>query len=314
MPWETKDIMRLREEFVYLAMREDVNRRALCRRFGISPQTAYKWLARFSNAGLAGLADQSRRPHHSPALTPTDVQSAVVKLRTQHPAWGGRKISRRLQDMGQDTVAPSTVSTILHRHGMMAPMAESRQAWQRFEHASPNALWQADFKGYFDTLRGRCMPLTVLDDHSRFNLLLQACGNTRTDTVQTHLKDTFRRYGLPARMNFDNGAPWGSPGQPGQVTALSLWLIRLGIRISLSALAIAVLIIRKPMVKKSAFIARLKPKCSMGAVLRVLPMLSRPLMAGAGSIIMSGRTRRFKCKHRLAVISRVFEAFQKRCH
>ena len=234
MPWETKDIMRLREEFVYLAMREGANRRALCRRFGISPQTAYKWLSRFSNEGVSGLADQSRRPHHSPALTPADVQSAVVKLRMQHAAWGGRKISRRLHDMGHDTVAPSTVSAILHRHGMIAPMPESRQAWQRFEHASPNALWQADFKGYFDTLRGRCMPLTVLDDHSRFNLVLQACGNSRTDTVQTHLQDAFRRYGLPARMNFDNGAPWGSPGQPGQVTALGLWLIRLGIRISYS--------------------------------------------------------------------------------
>jgi transposase InsO family protein len=72
----------------------------------------------------------------------------------------------------------------------------------------------------------------VLDDHSRFSLVLQACDNTRSDTVQAHLEATFRRYGLPARMNFDNGAPWGSPGQPGQVTGLGLWLIRLGIRIS----------------------------------------------------------------------------------
>lgn len=234
MPWETKDTMSLREEFVYLAQQEGANRRELCRRFAISPKTAYKWLARFAETGVAGLANQSCRPHHSPTLTPIEVQASVVSLRVQHPAWGGRKISRRLEDMAQQTVAPSTVNSILHRHGMIDPAPESRQAWQRFEHETPNALWQADFKGYFDTLHGRCIPLTVLDDHSRFNLLLHACGNTRSETVQAHLERTFRRYGLPARMNFDNGAPWGSPSQPGQVTGLGLWLIRLGIRLSYS--------------------------------------------------------------------------------
>ena len=149
MPWETKDIMSLREEFICLAKQEGANRRELCRRFGISPQTAYKWLARFSEEGVSGLADRSRCPNHSPTLTPADVQAAVVDLRTQHPAWGGRKISRRLQDLGLDSVAPSTVSTILHRHGMISPPTEGKQAWQRFEHESPNALWQTDFKGYF---------------------------------------------------------------------------------------------------------------------------------------------------------------------
>lgn len=232
MPWDTQDTMSLREEFVRLAIQEGANRRRLCRRFGISPQTAYKWLTRYANDGMAGLADRSRRPQCSPAQTPTDVQAAVVELRLAHPAWGGRKISRRLQDQGQLSVAPSTVSSILHRHGLIPPTAEKDKAWQRFEHELPNALWQADFKGHFETLKGRCSPLTVLDDHSRYNLVLQACGNTQTATVREHLEAAFRRYGLPVRMNFDNGAPWGSPSQPGQVTELGLWLIRLGIRLS----------------------------------------------------------------------------------
>ena len=224
--------MSLREEFVCLAGQEGANRRELCRRFGISPQTAYKWLARYANEGKAGLLDRSRRPQFSPVQTPAEVQAAVVDLRREHPAWGGRKISRRLQDLGQVTVAPSTVSSILHRHGLIAPQAAEDKAWQRFEHEFPNALWQADFKGHFETLQGRCSPLTVLDDHSRYNLVLQACGNSRTQTVRDSLEATFHRYGLPARMNFDNGAPWGSPSQPGQVTELGLWLIRLGIRLS----------------------------------------------------------------------------------
>lgn len=232
MPWDTKDIMSLREEFVCLASQEGANRRELCRRFGISPQTAYKWLARYAEAGSAGLADRSRRPQRSPALTPAEVQAAVVELRTQHPAWGGRKISRRLQDLGIAAVAPSTVTAILNRHGLIAAPDPEDKPWQRFEHETPNALWQVDFKGHFPLQSGRCSPLTVLDDHSRYNVLLQACSNTRADTVQTHLAAAFRRYGLPVRMNFDNGAPWGSPKEPGQVTGLGLWLIRLGIRIS----------------------------------------------------------------------------------
>ena len=234
MPWDTQDLMSLREEFVRLASQEGANRRELCRRFGISPQTAYKWLGRYASAGSSGLADRSRRPQHSPGMTPEDVQTAVVALRTRHPAWGGRKISRRLHDLGVATVAPSTVSSILHRHGLIASPSADEQTWQRFEHDTPNALWQADFKGHFDTLNGRCSPLTVLDDHSRYNLVLQACGNTRTETVRTHLENAFRRYGVPLRMNFDNGAPSGAPSQPGQVTELALWLIRLGIRISYS--------------------------------------------------------------------------------
>lgn len=171
MPWETKDIMSLREEFIHLATQEGANRRELCRRFGISPQTAYKWLRRFNIHGLAGLIDQSRRPQHSPALTSEALQSEIVQLRQPHPAWGGRKISRRLEDLGLGAVAPSTVSKVLHRHGLIEVGVEYWQAWQRFEHELPNALWQADFKGYFETLSGRCMPLTVIDDHSRFNLV-----------------------------------------------------------------------------------------------------------------------------------------------
>lgn len=232
MPWEAKNIMTLREEFVHLATQPSANRRELCRRFGISPQTAYKWLGRFSEEGLAGLVDRTRRPTYSPSMTAADIQARILDLRHQHPAWGGRKIGRRLRDLGFASVAPSTVSAILHRHGLIDTSTVNRQTWQRFEHDTPNALWQVDFKGYFDTLHGRCIPLTVLDDHSRFNLVLQACPNERTDTVKSHLETAFRRYGMPVRMNFDNGAPWGSPSQPGQVTQLGLWLIRLGIRIS----------------------------------------------------------------------------------
>ena len=117
----------------------------------------------------------------------------------------------------------------------MAPQASDQATpWQRFEHDAPNDLWQMDFKGPFQTTASICHPLTVLDDHSRFNLGLRACGNQRHTTVQAALTDIFRRYGLPVRINTDNGAPWGASRQPGQLTDLAIWLIRHGIRLSFS--------------------------------------------------------------------------------
>lgn len=234
MPWNVQNTMSLREEFVQLALQEGVNRRQLCLRYGISPQTGYKWLARYAAEGKAGLSDRSRRPLNSPGRSDPQVEEAVLALRRTHPAWGGRKISRRLETLGSAVIAPSTVTNILHRHGLIGPTAGEPKGWERFEHDSPNALWQADFKGHFETLRGRCHPLTVLDDHSRFNLVLQACSDTKGETVRAHLETAFRRYGLPLRMNFDNGSPWGTPKQPGELSTLAVWLIRLGIRLSFS--------------------------------------------------------------------------------
>lgn len=233
MPWKACNTMNLRQEFVELAGQEGANRRELCRRFGISSATAYKWLNRFAQQGHQGLVDRSRKPLSSPSICCPEIEAAVIAVRTEHPSWGGRKISWRLQHLGGPAVAPSTVTSILHRHSLITPEAsEAAKPWTRFEREEPNALWQADFKGHFQTVEGRCSPLTMLDDHSRFNLALQACGKTATEIVQAHMTQVFRRYGLPAQINFDNGAPWGSPSAPGQLTALGVWLVQLGIRVS----------------------------------------------------------------------------------
>lgn len=225
--------MSLRQEFVHLASQNTLTMTELCQRFNISRQTGYKWLNRGENA----LSDQSRRPASSPSKTPAAMEQEVVRLRQAHPRWGGRKIRRRLQDLGFEAVPQaSTVTDILHRHNLILPADSAMsQPWKRFEHEQPNVLWQMDFKGHFETLeKERCSPLTVLDDHSRFSILLRACGPTDTATVQTGLREAFGHYGLPLRINTDNGSPWGAPGSPGQLTELAVWLIRLGIRISYS--------------------------------------------------------------------------------
>lgn len=232
MPWLEVSIMSMRREFVMLAGQEGVNRRELCRRYGVSPSTAYKWLGRADANPEESFSDRSRRPLRSPARSAASMEAAVLALRDEHPAWGGRKLRRRLVDLGHAGVpSASTITEILRRHGRLDPdQAAKRTAWQRFEREAPNELWQMDFKAHFATDAGRCHALSVLDDCSRFALALEACSNQRLDTVKGQLTSVFRRYGLPHAMLTDNGPPWGNSGdEASRYTRFEVWLIQLGI-------------------------------------------------------------------------------------
>jgi len=231
MPWSEVLVMDLRMEFVMLARQPGANLSALCRGFGISRKTGYKWLQRAAS-GSTELSDRSRRTRSSPHQTPRPMEAAVLRVRREHACWGGRKIARRLVDLGYVGVpAPSTVTAILRRHGVTLGQAGTPAAFRRFERSQPNELWQMDFKGHFALARGRCHPLTVLDDCSRFSLCLEACGNQQGQTVQGHLRAVFRRYGLPQWIIVDNGSPWGDRAQT-PYTPLGVWLLRLGIGLS----------------------------------------------------------------------------------
>jgi len=234
MPWKECDCVSLRREFVALAGQEEAQVAELCRRFGVSRPTGYKWLRRFALEGLDGLEDRSRRPHRLRCPTRAEMEAAVLAVREAHPAWGGRKIRARLKALGEsDVPSASTITAILHRHGrILSEESKKRQALSRFEYPRPNDLWQMDFKGEFKMRNRRwCYPLTVLDDHSRYSLEIGACADQRRLTVVDRLKGVFGRYGLPWAMLMDNGKPWGcSHGQLG-LTKLTVWLIRLGIRV-----------------------------------------------------------------------------------
>jgi transposase InsO family protein len=233
MPWREQSVMEQREEFVRLALAPGANRSELCRRFGISRAKGYKWLRRYAAEGRCGLADRSRRPKRSPTRTRAVVEAGVLKIRAQsNNAWGGRKIARVLRDEHHQIVAASTVTEILRRHGKLSDQAKQHPGpFQRFERAAPNELWQMDFKGHFALMEGRCHPLTVLDDHSRFSLGIEACANEQDATVRGRLTLIFRRYGLPFTMLMDNGSPWGDSADQ-RFTVFTLWLIQLGIRVT----------------------------------------------------------------------------------
>lgn len=234
MPWKEQTLMSLRVQFVQSLLEGDSSLSQLCRQFGISRKTAYKWIARFREGGWSALADRSKRPIHSPTRTEDSTEDAVLRVRDLHKAWGARKIASFLSNQGfHQLPAPSTITAILRRHGRIDPSQSSKhKPFIRFCMQSPNQLWQMDFKGHFMLGDGQsCHPLTILDDHSRFLLALRACPNETRITVEQELTRTFRLFGIPGRMLMDNGSPWGGTSQTPH-TKLVVWLMHIGIAVS----------------------------------------------------------------------------------
>lgn len=231
MPWKEVSTMSSREEFIRKSKVEGSNISELCRQYGISRKTGYKWIKRYREEGEAGLKNQSRRPEESPRKSTASTEGEVLAVREAHPAWGGRKIRAHLEREGKNNLpSASTITEILRRYGQLnAAEAHKHRAFLRFEMEEPNELWQMDFKGYFGLEGGSyCHPLTVLDDHSRFLVGLRACADETSQTVQEQLTGVFRTYGLPQRMLMDNGSPWGDEAAT-PYTILSAWLLRLDI-------------------------------------------------------------------------------------
>lgn len=222
-----------RLEFILLAEQHEVSFRELCRRFGISVKTGYKWRDRFGEGGAEALADRSRRPLRSPRQTPEAVSALVLALRGEHPTWGGRKLRQRLIDLGHACVpSASTCTEILRRAGLLTEGQAACRPYESFERAYPNELWQMDHKGHYPTQSGtRCHPLAVTDDHSRFNLLLSAERDQQGTSVKHQLTQAFTLYGLPDAILCDNGGPWGTPDPSCPYTSLTVWLLQLGVRV-----------------------------------------------------------------------------------
>lgn len=231
MSWIESDRMSQRREFLDLAKVSGANITLLCKRFGISRKTGYKWIKRVHETGC--IEDQSRRPSYSPSQTSGSMEKRILKVREDNPTWGGRKLRNRLLALGlKDLPSASTITEILRRHGKLRESDCDGKNFKRFEHDSPNAMWQMDFKGEFAlSSKQYCYPLTLLDDHSRFSLCIDACGNQQGQTVRQSLEKTFVQYGMPFAIYVDNGTPWGNNSGIFAHTRISIWLMRHDIQV-----------------------------------------------------------------------------------
>ncbi len=231
MPWRETDAMEQRRHFVVRALSKPVSFSALCQEFCISRKTGYKWKNRFEQArSLAALAEESRRPRRVPNRTPLPLEERVVELRKRY-GWSGRKLEVLLRREGI-VLGIATIDRIIKRRGLVNPAHSHPKATSRFERSRPNELWQMDFKGEYG-LGGSnwCYPLSILDDHSRYLVGLYALPAQKLKGVQSRVIDTFESYGLPEAMLLDHGTPWWNAKNQYGLTALSVFLIKQGIRL-----------------------------------------------------------------------------------
>jgi len=233
VPWSVTNVMSIRLEFVAEAFGRRRSFNALCKQYGISEKTGYKWLARFRAFGPDGLADASHQPHSCPHETPQRQRELLSALRRSHQTWGARKLRTvlALEHPALPWPAASTITSLLHREGLI----QTRRRRQRsgspggprgpVAAPTPNALWTIDYKGQFRTQDGRwCYPLTIVDAASRYLLACVAHRQPSTSGTVAALRQCFRTYGLPDAMLSDNGPPFGAARAPRGFSRLSLWM------------------------------------------------------------------------------------------
>jgi putative transposase len=222
-----------RVRFIALWLGEELSKSQLCRAFGVSRKTGYKWARRYREEGVKGLVDRSRAARSHPGTTPLEIEEAILGVRREF-GWGPEKLLAILRRRHPKKAWPSraTIANILRRNGL----ASARRVRRRVEPSSsplgdvtePNQLWSADFKGWFRTGDGRrCDPLTIMDGHSRYLIRCDSVPQ-QYETARGVFTAAFREYGMPLRIRTDNGPPFASVGLTG-LSRLSAWWIRLGI-------------------------------------------------------------------------------------
>lgn len=239
MPWNTKSSNQMRIEFIELVKRPGVTMADACRKYGISRKTGYKWLNRYAEMGVAGLEEQSKRPHNQPNKLTEAVILRIVKIRVAHKHWGADKIRSILKREGVSPVpGRTTIHRILKKTGLInlrkrrrVKLDNIRLSREGGGELQVNDEWTIDFKGWWKSRDGsrKCYPLTVRDACSRFILGVTLLGDSREETVRAAMIELFKKYGLPKSIRSDNGAPFACTQALLGLSKLSVWWLRLGI-------------------------------------------------------------------------------------
>ena len=226
MPWESKTVEELRKEFV-IASKSTNNFSSLCREFGITRKTGYKWIERYANG--EGLSNKSRKPNTTANKTPVEVENKILALRNDNPGWGAKTIKQVLENQGNENIpCAKTVNNILNRYGcILSEESEKRHKYIRYQKEHCNDMWQTDFKGDFLMNDGnRCFPLDIIDDYSRYLIKINPSTNTKNLVIPT-FEEAFNEFGMPDSILSDNGGQFAGFKQG--YTQFEKWLMCLDI-------------------------------------------------------------------------------------
>lgn len=235
MPWHEVNEMQERERFLKRAIQPRANIQQLCLEFGISRSLGHKLLSRYREYGEEGTKPYSRRPKSHSLSISAELTCEIVRLRSEHPTWGGRAIRELLLDNHEEAPCSRTIDRVLARAGLVKKRRKSSGKWldsQTLPKAKePNDIWTVDFKGWWNTKnRKACFPLTVRDLNSKYLLGIEALSGTNYEATKDVFERLFEVYGLPKQILSDNGAPFASVLSVQGLTRLSSWFVKLGIR------------------------------------------------------------------------------------
>jgi putative transposase len=235
MVWRETCAMEERVRFVMAAVDNAEPFALLCRRFGVSRKTGYKWFDRYGDEGVEGLQDRSRAPLHHPQALTAAIAERCLAVRREHPTWGPVKVRSWLEQHAPRLAWPaaSTIGELFDREGLTVKRRLRRRSPPSSapfgQCAAANDVWCIDFKGWFVTGDGaRCEPLTLSDAHSRYLLRCQVLPRGDADHVWPVLEAALREFGLPHRLRSDNGPPFASCGAGG-LSQLAVKLIKAGV-------------------------------------------------------------------------------------
>ena len=239
MPWKETDAMKEKRAFIDAMLKQNQPFRELCREYGISEKTGYKWRNRFLEQGYAGLAEKSRAPREHPNTIDGDMAAELFCLRKAHPSWGAKKLQALYQRTHPGAVPPSlsSINRILEKSGLLkkkrirkaTACSECPRLNQMLEANTPNDVWCIDFKGWWRSDGEICEPFTVRDKHSRKVLCARLMTSKSAEAVRSVMTELFRKYGLPRAIHSDNGVPFAATSGILGLTTLSAWWVTLGI-------------------------------------------------------------------------------------
>lgn len=242
MPWRESSPVSERKAFVRACTDRKRKIADICRQFGISEKTGYKYLKRYRDFGEAGLEDRSHAVLEHPFRISEEVQERVLALKREHPYYGPQLIHDRLvqHEPSKHWPAASSIGELLKRHGLVHRRRRRDHDQERAhlnsyltKASEPNLVWTADFKGQFRLNTGLgvyCYPLTVMDLSSRFILGIRALDTVSVEQTRGQFTRIFREYGLPWVIRSDNGVPFAQHNALGRLGQLALWWVRLGIK------------------------------------------------------------------------------------
>ena len=239
MPWKEIDVMDQKKAFVLKSFDKSISFTALCKEYGITTKTGYKWKTRFLQDGYQGLEELSRKPIRAAHSVPEEIIFEIIRLKNKHRHWGAMKLLTLYNTMHPDWrhIVRSTVDRILLKAGLCEKRKRTRRQTpiriqNRFIPKAPNDLWTVDFKGWWYTPdRERCEPLTVRDAYSRYILSIKILEKSDTSSVKQEFLRIFRQYGLPKVIRSDNGPPFASQFNVFSLTRLAVWWMSFGIKL-----------------------------------------------------------------------------------